>query len=155
MIQKMALAAVVVLTVSVLSAADSPTPASTSEIEDEIWSLESRYLNQVIAGNLDEVQELWHARFLGWPSHSPNPVDRESGRLSLEEFLSGNRFVSVEIQPRGIRVVDGVAIAHYIATASREEETGGTSSSMMRLTHTWMQTPTGWKILGGMSSVHE
>lgn len=131
---------------------EAPDTAVPSEAEQAIWDREAAYLDHLAAGNLAEVQRFWHDRFVGWPSHSLDPVDRETGRRSLEELLSGTTFDGVRIRPRAIRIEGGTAIVHYVAEFEKSGRDGETTPTSMRITHTWLRTSDGWKILGGMSA---
>lgn len=147
-----ALAVISVWALTFAAGMEASEPAVRSEVERMIWDREAAYLDNVAAGNLAEVQKSWHDEFVGWPSHSPDPVDRERGRRSLEELLSGTEITGARIQPRAMRIVGEIAIVHYVAEFEQRGADGKTTPSSMRITHTWLRTPDGWKIIGGMSA---
>ncbi|MHC4093238.1 MAG: YybH family protein [Planctomycetota bacterium] len=150
--QAKSVAVLVLLAVTSLSFADGSAAKSSSQIEQEIWARESAYLNHLIAGQLDEVQKFWHEKFIGWPSHAAVPVNRDTGRESLEALLAGIALISVEIRPQAMTIVDDLAVAHYFAVVEQKKDDEEPSRSEFRITHIWLNTLEGWKIVGGMSS---
>jgi hypothetical protein len=111
-------------------------------------------VNRLAAGDVDGLQAFYHDRFIGWPAQAPEPVDPETGRAFLDELLASTRIVSARLEPEAARVSDSVAIVHYLAIFDLQSD-GEALRSTFRITHTWIETPAGWKILGGMSSPHE
>ena len=81
------------------------------------------------------------------PNHAP-----EAGRRSLEGYLSGIIIRSAEIEPQGMVLLDDLALVHYFVVLETENDDGVPVHSRVRITHTWLNTSDGWKIIGGMSS---
>jgi len=124
----------------------------SSETEQKIWALEQAYLDDLVAGRLDSVQEYWHERFVGWPSHVPTPIGRGDGLKSLQALLAETTIVSAQLRPRASTVVENLVVVHYVAACELKDIHGESSHAKFRLTHTWLKTPAGWKIIGGMSA---
>lgn len=130
------------------------SPPEPPTIEAHIWSLEKQYLGNIRDRKLDEVQQILHPDFIGWPSHSAQPVDRDAARGSLESLLEGIRIISMEMKPGILKLTGDLAVTHYNAETSHEDKDGAQVTSLLRITHTWLKTSAGWKIIGGMSSEH-
>jgi predicted enzyme related to lactoylglutathione lyase len=128
------------------------TPPEPTDLEAHLWSLEERYLDGIRDGRLDEVRQFLHPGFLGWPSHSARPVDAMTARASLESLLEGIRIISMEMKSRVLNLTGHIAVTHYIVESSYEDRDGTPGTSLLRITHTWLETPDGWKIIGGMSA---
>jgi len=51
--------------------------AQASEGEQTLWNLEHQYWRYVEDNDLQNYLGLWHKDFLGWPSTSAAPVDKD------------------------------------------------------------------------------
>ncbi len=113
----------------------------------EIWALEQAYWEFNRDAKHEQIIGSWHDRFLGWPDGEPKPIDKQQGTRYVHKNYAKPASYTFQIEPTGIRVLADVAVNHY--TVHRKWEDGSTQS--MRITHTWVRTENGWKILGGMS----
>ena len=103
-------------------------------------------------GDLDGLEGFWHEDFLGWPSHSAEPVGRSESRASVENLLQRLRIVNFELQPRAIhprRRPRGGSLRRGLTVVGNG---GAPETTAYRLTHTWVKHDGVWKILGGMSA---
>ena len=129
-----------------------PTAQEISEDEQTLWSLENAYFTVIAQEDFGALERFYHADFIGWPSHSPEPVDRNVGRQSLEEQLANTEVLSVKLRPLAVVVHGDVAITHLFVDLQQQDSDTEVSSSSHRVTHTWLREGGTWKILGGMSA---
>ena len=120
--------------------------------QKEIWELEDTYFGHLKDNNIEGMATYWHEDFVGWPSHSSEPLDRIAGRASMEELSKKRKFISYELQPQAIVIHSKIAIVHYLADVTLENQEGEKKTASVRITHTWLDEGEGWKIIGGMSA---
>jgi ketosteroid isomerase-like protein len=123
-----------------------------SSSEKEIWNLEKDYLTHLKDTDFQALSAFWHQRFIGWPSHSSEPVLRDDGIASLEELSQSMKILSFHLNPLTIRVIGEVALVHYRVDLEILNAGGDRLENSYRITHTWLKDEGSWKILGGMSS---
>jgi ketosteroid isomerase-like protein len=123
-----------------------------SQDEQTIWSLEEAYFAHYAKGETEALEELWHADFTGWPSESPEPVQKSSASQSVRDFLARARIVSFKLRPMAIAIRGEVAITHYFLDLLLEDLDGGIVESSVRITHAWLREDGMWKVFGGMSA---
>ncbi len=122
------------------------------KVEGEIWSLEKNYFSYFREANHRAILSLWHPKILAWPDSEPHPAGKERGAKFLEEKYATPSQVIFKIKREGIRVIENVAVSHYLLISSWIDEEGAEQKSESRITHTWIKEDTQWKILGGMSN---
>ena len=135
-----------------LATAHITTVERQSEDEQTLWSLENNYFEHLAKEELEALESFYHADFIGWPSHSPEPVGRSVGRQSLEELLADTEVLSIQVRPLAIVIRGDVAVTHCFVDMQQEDAEGEASWSSYRVTHTWLREDGRWKILGGMSA---
>jgi len=133
-------------------AADVVIPSGASGDEQAIWNLEHSYFSYVQANDLAAYLNLWHERFLGWPSGSSAPV----GKDHITDWITtqtgkGLTFRTGEFRPAGIRVTGDLASVCYWITFRWVDKVGSGPEYTLRITHFWKRTDTGWRIISGMS----
>jgi ketosteroid isomerase-like protein len=133
-------------------AATTTTGPEWTAAERGIWALEVRYLKLFETGDLEGMAALYHPEFLGWPSHSPEPVGHVQGRASVEGLLRTLEITQLEFEPRAILIEGGIALAHYVVILTVVADGGAREQMPFRVTHTWIKVGEAWKILGGMSA---
>ena len=86
---------------------NSATAQSSSPSEQELWNHEKTYMTLLQEGNVQGLSEFWHQEFIGWPSHSSKPLDRdEGGRAGLSlpgvvvACLSNSRLQILAVYPQ-------------------------------------------------------
>ncbi len=131
----------------------SPTDENenTSAVKEEIWAMEEAYVANVRDAKHDELQPIWHDRFLGWPDPMPLPSNKEDTARYLKERNPRPGAWNFKIERAGIRVLGNVAINHYIIHSSWMFG-GAEQKRATRITHTWIREDSQWRILGGMSN---
>jgi hypothetical protein len=69
-------------------------------------------------------------------------------------FISERKVLDYKLEPFSVREFGGdVVVTLYRSTVHSTDRTGGNESTRAaRLTHTWMKTEKGWRIIGGMSA---
>ena len=120
--------------------------------EEKLWSLEEDYISYFKEANHNAILSYYHSQFLGWPDSELHPVDKEGSAKYLEEKYPEPTQVDFEIKREGIRILDNIAITHYLLIFSWINDEGVKQTSESRMTHTWIKEGSEWKILGGMSS---
>ena len=123
-----------------------------SPAEDEIWGLEATYMARFSEGDLEGMAAFYHPNFLGWPSHSSEPVSSAEGRSSVQDLLQNLEIVDFELLPRAIHLEGNVAVVHYTLVLTLGNEEGKSEAASYRITHTWIEEDAQWRILGGMSA---
>ncbi|NIN73121.1 MAG: DUF4440 domain-containing protein [Gemmatimonadetes bacterium] len=123
-----------------------------SEDEQTLWSLENAYFAYMAQEDFEALESLYHADFIGWPSHSPEPVDRNAGRQSLEELLANTEVLSIQVRPQAVVICGDVAVTHSFVDLQQHDSETEASWNTYRITHTWLREVGTWKILGGMSA---
>jgi len=123
-----------------------------SAAEREIWALETEYMTHFKEENSDGMAAFYHQDFLGWPSHSAEPVGSFEGRASVERLLQNLEITDLDLRPRAIHHEGGLAVVHYFVVLTLVGDGGAPETAAFRLTHTWIKENGVWKILGGMSA---
>jgi hypothetical protein len=121
------------------------------KVEEKIWSLEEEYISYFKEANHSAILSFYHSQFLGWPDSDLHPADKERAANYLEEKYPVPIQVVFEIKREGIRILNNIAITHYLLNSSWINNEGVKQTSESRMTHTWIKDGSGWKILGGMS----
>jgi ketosteroid isomerase-like protein len=129
------------------------TFAQQSASELAVWKLEHSYWDDVKILDLVSYRALWHPDFVGWPYVSPAPQRKDHITDWLDQVTNkGQRLKSYSIKPAASHATGDIVITYYWLTATWGDKTRDTQPQTSRITHTWLKTPTGWQILGGMSS---
>jgi len=147
-----------VLSLMALSFLVGPTFAQTSTTERQsqgeqaLWDLEKTYFAYLADREFEALGDFWHPNFIGWPSHSPEPVGRDNSRQSLKDLTAELKELSVKLRPLAITIHGDVAVAHYYIDVVQEALDGQITEYSLRITHTWVKSDGRWRILGGMSA---
>lgn len=120
-------------------------------VEAEIWNLEQAYWEYNRDADHKRIIASWHDKFLGWPDAEPKPIDKEQGARYARKNYAKPASYSFMIEPTGIQVLGDVAVNHYRVHLTSKDGDAKERKRSMRITHTWIQSGSGWKILGGMS----
>ena len=122
------------------------------KVEEKIWSLEEEYISYFKEANYNAILSFYHSQFLGWPNSELHPADKKRAAKYLVEKYPEPIQVVFEIKQEGIRVLDHIAITHYLLNSSWVNDEGVKQTSESRMTHTWIKDGSEWKIFGGMSN---
>jgi hypothetical protein len=121
--------------------------------ERAVWKLEQAYWKYVQAGDLESYRRLWHPNFLGWPTSSAKPKRKDHITDWITNYTQkGLRLKSYDLEPAGSQVTENVVMTYYWITDRWVDKEGQGESELNRITHTWIRTPGGWQIIGGMSA---
>lgn len=127
--------------------------AQQSSSEAAVWKLEHSYWEDVKAVDLAGYRALWHKDFVGWPYVSAKPEREDHIADWLEQYAAkGVRLKSYSLQPEGSLANGNIVVTYYMLTAVWADKSGNGRPRTSRITHTWLRTPGGWQILGGMSA---
>jgi beta-alanine degradation protein BauB len=127
-------------------------PADASKDEQALWNLEHAYWRYVQDHDLSSYSNLWHERFLGWPSVSAAPVRQDHITDWITTQTSkGLVFKTDELKPASIQVTGNVAMVCYWITFRWVDKEGKGAAHTLRITHAWQKTANDWRIIGGMS----
>jgi hypothetical protein len=120
-----------------------------SAAEHAVWEQEEAYWQFVKTDNRQKCLDLWDDRFVGWPRLENNPIHKDN----ITRFMSERKVLDYRLEPLSVREFGGnVVITLYRATVHSRDRTGADDTHSSRLTHTWMKTKKGWRIIGGMSA---
>ena len=123
-----------------------------NKVEEEIWSLEEDYISNFSEANHKAILSFYHSQFLGWPDSELHPAGKKRAAKYLEENYPEPIQVNFQISREDIRILEDIAITHYLVISSWVDEDGIEQKSESRITHTWLKEDSQWKILGGMSN---
>lgn len=127
--------------------------AEQSKEEQEAWKLETDYWTYVQAVDLEKYKGLWHESFVGWPSVSAVPKRKDHITDWITEHTKNNEHLQwYHIDQAASQHTENVVVTHYWITQFWVNKEGNGVPSTARITHTWIKTPTGWQIIGGMSA---
>ena len=128
------------------------TPPDASRDEHALWDLERAYWRYVENNDLHAYSDLWHKDFLGWPSGSSAPVQKDHiTEWITSETAKGLTFKAGEFKPAAIQVTGDVAFACYWITFRWVDARGNGEAHTLRITHAWLRSGKDWRIIGGMS----
>lgn len=126
--------------------------APTADVAEHLWQLEDAYIQAHVDADHQAILSVWDDQFLGWPDRLQAPSGKDGGPAYLAEFFATPRQVTPRIERLGSRVAGNVAVLFYRVHWTGSDDSGAATTTTSRLTHTWIQRGTEWRILGGMSS---
>ena len=134
--------------------AGAASAQAMSPAEQKVWSGEQRYWDLRTAGKTEEYMTLWHEEFTGWPRTSAQPSVKADVRSEVSNILKNTRPGSyvARLQPLSVRIHGDFAFVFYRVQAARVDAAGNRVETRIRIHHTWWHTPSGWKIIAGMSA---
>jgi hypothetical protein len=143
----------ILLTLAVAFLATCGAFAGETANEKAVWKLERSYWKYVKAGDLAGYRSLWHPDFVGWPMSSARPARKDHITDWITKSTSkGMRLESYKLDPADSQATENIVVTHYWITDRWVDKNGAGKSDTNRITHTWIRTPGGWQIIGGMSS---
>ena len=138
---------VLALCLSASAVLAKPTPN-----EQAVWKLENSYWEYVKTNDLEGYRSLWHPNFVGWPSVSAAPAHKDHITDWITDNTSkGRSLESYKLEQAASQATDNVVVTHYWITMKWVDQTGAGKENTTRICHTWIKTPGGWQIIGGMS----
>jgi ketosteroid isomerase-like protein len=145
------------LQASILIAQDTPSHSDSTAVgstmsssEGAVWEQEGAYWKFLKADDRKKYLDLWDDRFVGWPRFEDAPIQKDR----IARFMSERKLLDYKLEPLSVRQFgEDVVITLYRATIHTIDSNGANDNTRAsRLTHTWMKTPNGWRIIGGMSA---
>jgi hypothetical protein len=141
----MKLACTFIFSVLFVLPSSSARAQQKSPAESDAWAAVERGWEALRAEDVDSFMTTLHPEFLGWNMSRPTPFDFAAERSSTLAFLTEYDWVSYEIEPVAIRVVDDHAIVHYryrevvrsATAATRHEEKGRATQVLKRHQRRW------------------
>jgi Domain of unknown function (DUF4440) len=126
--------------------------AQSSAREQTLWKLEHDYFRYVEDNNLTAYLALWHKNFLGWPSVSSAPVQKDHITDWVTSRTSkGLAFKLIAFKPAAVQVTGNIGVTCYWVTYKFAGKDGQGQTYTIRITHTWLKDGNDWHIIGGMS----
>jgi ketosteroid isomerase-like protein len=126
-----------------------------SSQQKEVWQLEESYWTDVKDFNEAHYLKLWHDNFLGWPRDQPAPIGKKELAEAVHSKFARKGAIDYEFLSKAVRVTNGVGITQYSVKSSFTGADGKKETFTSRITHTWIKTEEGWRIVGGMSALSE
>ncbi len=128
-------------------------PQQQSAEERVVWKLEYAYWDYVKSLDLESYRKLWHPNFVGWPSSSPQPERKNHITDWITAYTDkGLRLKSFTLEPAASQATENVVVTHYWLTAVWADKEGHGEPNTIKITHTWIRSPNGWQIIGGMAA---
>jgi len=132
----------------------APSIAQQTENEKDVWKLENAYWDYVKALDLDHYKGLWHENFVGWPYSSSMPARKDHITDWIKVHTDkGATLAWSELKPADSRATENLVVTDYWLTSLWADKEGRGEPVTQRITHTWIKTPNGWKIISGMAAM--
>ena len=142
------------LSVALILSVGPAFAAKESPEERAVWRLEQSYWKYVQAGDLESYRNLWHPNFVGWPESSATPKKKDHITDWIANYTkNGLHLKSYRLEPAASQATGEVVVTHYWISDRWVDKDGHVADDKpSRITHTWIRTPGGWQIIGGMSA---
>jgi ketosteroid isomerase-like protein len=114
--------------------------AAVWAVVEEIWAAEQR-------GDVDWVDEMLSADFMGWPANSPAPRSRASTRMWARFDSDQSKGLAHELYPLSIVVHGDMAIVHYLYTTVVQTKDRETVRTNGRYTDVLVRDDGDWKFI--------
>ncbi len=118
--------------------------------ERAVWAQEEAYWRFVKTQDRPHYYDLWDDGFVGWPRFEPAPVHKDHIGL----FMSERKVIEYKLEPLSVKEYGRKVVITIYRSIVRSTDASGSNENThtARLTHTWMKTKAGWRIIGGMSA---
>ena len=131
-----------------------------SPSEQAVWDEEKTYWSSLKADDHETYLNLWDERFVGWPIVEKSPIHKSNIRQAFDKpraSIFARKLLNYTLEPMSVREYGpNIVIALYRTIAQSADEHGHDEQTIRwRITHTWMNTADGWRIIGGMSARDE
>lgn len=120
-------------------------PAGDKSAIETVWTLERTYWEATVAQDDPAYQALWHKDFLGWPCGEESPVTGSPPPMTPDAVKR-----SYAMDKRAATMASGVVSTFYHVRERDEHPDGRIEIIDYNVTHNWVPTGRGWKILSGM-----
>jgi len=127
-------------------AVGTSAPASPVEATGAAaWAGEARYWSDGERGDFADFIQLFSDRFTGWPCGASLPQAKSDIKGTIKGLQPGT-----VLDRKSTVVGPGLVITYYRATWRLKGDAGKIETVVNNITHTWVPTAEGWKIIGGM-----
>jgi ketosteroid isomerase-like protein len=123
----------------------------TATAVEQVWSGEEAYWQYVKSHDSQNYMALWSDDFVGWPTVTDHPIHKsqiavqfQSGRLS--------RVIGYELHRESVEMHGPIGVTFYRVKMHLRGADGSESTTISRITHTWMNDGREWHIVSGMSA---
>lgn len=133
--------------------ADSSKPTvEMSAAEQAVWEREEAYWHFLKVDDWEGYLRLWDERFAGWPLVVSAPVYIDTIR-TRGGYFKNRKMLDYKLEPLSVREYSGNVVITFYRLSAHSTDKNGKDEQVItsRVTHTWMKTPQGWQIIGGMS----
>ena len=114
--------------------------AAVWAVVEEIWAAEER-------GDVDWVDEMLSADFMGWPVDAPAPQSRASTRMWARFNADQMKGMVHELYPLSIVVHGDMAVVHYLYTMVIQSKDRRTERTNGRYTDVLVRDGAEWKFI--------
>ncbi len=121
--------------------------ASVWATVEEVWAAEE-------SGDVNRVDAMISADFMGWPYASPAPRSKASTRMWTRFDADQNKGLMHELYPLSIVVHGDMAVAHYLYSMVVQTRDKTTVSSNGRYTDVLVRDGTTWKFVSWHGGSH-
>jgi hypothetical protein len=129
-------------------AVGTSAPASLAEATGPAWAGEARYWSDSERGDFADFIQLFSDRFTGWPCGASLPQAKSDIKGTIKGLQPGT-----VLDRKSTVVGPGLVITYYRATGRFRGDAGKIETVVTNITHTWVPTTEGWKIIGGMCRI--
>lgn len=143
----LAIALTTLMSTNTLRAQDVP-------YERAMWSSENKFVAALIKGDIETFDAMWHDDLAYWPAGEDRPWSKRYG-LKMIKAWSGAEDGSLStpmLEPIATKIIDNLAVTHYRLEYTIADDSGSRKKRYLRITHTWIDTEDGWKLLGGSNT---
>ena len=146
-------ARIIVLSLAVLMLMSSPALAQQRSADEQAaWKLEHAYWEYVKAVDLENYKKLWHPNFLAWPPSSPKPEREDNTGWIKALTAKGLHMQSYSLEPAASQATENVVVVFYWLTQQWVDKDGNGEPRTIKVTHTWIRTPSGLQIISAMAA---
>lgn len=112
---------------------------------ETVWTLERAYWEATIQQDDRTYQRLWHPAFVGWPCGEASPVSGPPPHMARDRIRRSYR-----MDKQRATSAPGLISTFYHVRERDVLPNGKTVIIDFNVTHTWVPTRSGWKIVSGM-----
>jgi hypothetical protein len=134
--------AIALLGIALLILANGPVPSARTAA---VWEQERAYWQATVQQDDVAYQRLWHPAFVGWPCEEKLPVSGPPPAMS-PDAIKRSYVMDMQMATEAPNLVS----TFYHVRESDVGPNGETEITDYNVTHTWVPTRAGWKIISGM-----
>jgi ketosteroid isomerase-like protein len=120
---------------------------STGDDQAAVWTAVERIWSAGERGDLDWVDSMLSADFMGWPMDSPAPRSKGSTRMWARFGADQGKGLAHELYPLSIVVHGDMAVVHYLYQLAVQDRDKRTVMSSGRFTDVLVRDGNDWKFI--------